>query len=158
MQIQRLRYNNKGFTLIEMLVVLIILGLLAAIVVPRTMKGRRRATDEATRQTLSQLRKAVNEFEADVGCYPTALADLFTRPSGTYTGKGMAGGSVVDISIADVGLLWRGPYFNVTIVPVVPHGQGDWLLVTEVPPGILGNVKLSGATGRAMDGSYYADW
>jgi len=150
--------GKKGFTLIEMLIVLIIIAVLAVVVLPRIMNARRRAKDEATRQTLAQLNTAVEEFEADIGCYPTALADLFTRPAPNYPGKGISGTTVGDVPVPDADTLWKGPYFKATGVPTCPLSgkTTDWTLYTD-PITDLGKVKLT-TTGKGVDGTNYTDW
>jgi len=149
--------GRKGFTLIEMLIVLIIIAVLAVVVLPRIMNARRRAKDEATRQTKSQLETAVEEFEADIGCYPTALADLFTRVGATYSGVGVAGTATEAVSVSGADTLWRGPYFKGSYSATPPIGQGTWSLVTDTVA-TMGMVKITGVTGHAVDGSYYTAW
>jgi len=149
--------GKKGFTLIEMLIVLIIIAVLAVVVLPRIMNARRRAKDEATRQTLAQLNTAVEEFEADIGCYPTALGDMFARPSANYVGKGIAGTTVADVTVVDADTLWKGPYFKAAAVPAVPLGNGSWTLITDTLT-LLGKVRIVGITTKAVDGSNYTDW
>ena len=150
--------GRKGFTLIEMLIVLIIIAVLAVVVLPRIMNARRRAKDEAARQTLSQLKTAVEEFEADVGCYPVSLDDLFTRVSASYAGVGMAGTSIATVTIADADTLWKGPYFKAAALPTVAVGQGaSWSLITNTLT-LLGQVKITGISIKATDGTFYTDW
>lgn len=149
--------KRKGFTLIEMLVVLLIIAVLAVVVLPRIMNARRRAKDEATRQTLAQLNTAVEEFEADLNCYPTSLDDLFTRVAAGYAGVGIAGTATTVVSVSDADTLWRGPYFmKATALPPVPLNQGSWTLVTTFAN--LGKVSITGVTIKASDGTYYTDW
>ena len=78
------RLSQRGFTLIEIMVVIVILGLLAAIVVPRIV-GR---TDEARRTTagiqIKNIEQALHLFKLDNGFYPTTdqgLEALVTKPS-----------------------------------------------------------------------------
>ena len=149
--------GKRGFTLIEMLIVLIIIAVLAVVILPRIMNARRRAKDEATRQTLSQLNTAVEEFESDIGCYPTALADLFTRVNATYAGVGIAGTAVEAVTVTEANTLWKGPYFKGAYNPTPPIGQGTWSLITDTA-NTLGKVSMTGVTGKATDGSYYSSW
>lgn len=85
--------NKKGFTLIEIMLVVIILGVLAAMVVPR-LTGR---SDEARRSVAktdieSNLALALDLYETDTGTFPSELGDLLSAPS-DVTG-------------------WRGPYLK----------------------------------------------
>ncbi len=95
--------NRKGFTLIELVVVILILAILAALIVPRIV-GR---TDDAKRSKaasdISTLRAQVQLYKTDVGNFPDALLDLRTRPS-----EGADG--------------WRGPYLDKEL-PTDPWGN-----------------------------------
>jgi general secretion pathway protein G len=78
------RRSHRGFTLIEIMVVIVILGLLAAVVVPRIV-GR---TDEARRTTaeigIKNIEGALHLFKLDNGFYPSTeqgLEALVTQPT-----------------------------------------------------------------------------
>jgi prepilin-type N-terminal cleavage/methylation domain-containing protein len=75
--------RTKGFTLIEMLAVLVILVTLAAIVIPRFINAGTRSREAALRQTLAEVRNAISIFRNDTGYYPQQLSDLAatTAPS-----------------------------------------------------------------------------
>lgn len=94
---------RKGFTLIELVVVILILAILAALIVPRVV-GR---TDDAKRSKaasdISTLRGQVQIYKTDVGTFPESLLDLRTRPS-----EGADG--------------WRGPYLDKEL-PTDPYGN-----------------------------------
>jgi general secretion pathway protein G len=81
--------RKKGFTLIEIMLVVIILGILAAMVVPK-LTGR---SDEARRSVAktdiqSNLALAVDLYEVDTGEYPSAIEDLMRAPSQVSGWKG----------------------------------------------------------------------
>ena len=57
--------HKKGFTLIELIVVIMILGILATIAVPKFLKTSARAHDNATRSSLSVIRNAIEIYTAD---------------------------------------------------------------------------------------------
>lgn len=81
--------QRNGFTLIEIMLVVIILGVLAAMVVPR-LTGR---SDEARRSVAktdieSNLALALDLYETDTGSYPQQLADLLKAPSDVQNWKG----------------------------------------------------------------------
>lgn len=81
--------RNQGFTLIEIMLVVIILGVLAAMVVPR-LTGR---SDEARRSVAktdieSNLALALDLYETDTGTFPSALEDLLSAPSDVSSWKG----------------------------------------------------------------------
>src|SRR3972149_2030544 len=75
----------RGFTLIEMMVVLVIIGLLMALVGPRFIRQEEKAKMRAARAQVELLGTALDTFRLDVGRYPTtqeSLAALRQRPFG----------------------------------------------------------------------------
>ena len=72
--------NRRGFTLVELVVVVLILGILAAVAVPKLLKTTTRASENSLRQTLSVLRDAIERYSvANTGKLPGDLgteADL----------------------------------------------------------------------------------
>jgi len=80
--------GEAGFTLIEVVVVIIILGLLASIVVPRIVGRTDTAKRTAAEVTIKQLESALKLYRADNGFYPTTdqgLDALVTQPTTTPT-------------------------------------------------------------------------
>lgn len=73
------RANRHGFTLLELLVVIVIIGILAAVAVPRFMGAQDRARVAAALQDVDRYRQALGMFELDYADYPAAL-DLATAP------------------------------------------------------------------------------
>ena len=73
-----------GFTLLELLVVLAILGMLAAFAVPQVMNYLDRARSDSAKIQVSNLSTALDLYRLDVGRYPTTsegLISLVTRPT-----------------------------------------------------------------------------
>ncbi len=70
------RYKQRGFTLIEVLVVLIILGLIAALVVPRITGRVDEAKVETTKIQLRAIKDALEQYKLDNGMYPTTQQGL----------------------------------------------------------------------------------
>lgn len=62
--------NQKGFTLIEIMVVVIILGLLAGLVLPRILGQEEKAKVEASKVQIRSLESALDAFKLDNGFYP----------------------------------------------------------------------------------------
>ena len=68
--------RQRGFTLLELLLVLFIVGLIAAIAAPNVTASITRAKEAALAEDLSVMRRAIDAYQSDQGGYPEALADL----------------------------------------------------------------------------------
>jgi general secretion pathway protein G len=84
--------QNAGFSLIELLVVLIILGLIAGLVVPNIMQRGEDAKIRAADAEVQRLSMAVDEFYLDNGRPPKELRELIEKPGNASN--------------------WNGPYVN----------------------------------------------
>ena len=141
-----LRKKNRGFTLIEMLIVIVVIAILALIVIPRLLGAGRKAKEATLKGNLHQLRNSIQQFEADMGDYPAALTQIVatTAPSGN-------GGTGVALDSQG----YQGPYL-VTPDGNLPDdpftGAGDW---TYTPA--TGAVH-SASTLTALDGTAYSSW
>ncbi len=99
------RRRSRGFTLIEMMVVMVIIGLLMALVGPRFIRQEEKASKGAARAQIEMLGTALDTLRLDVGRYPTTqegLAALRQRPFGMDR--------------------WDGPYLKKD-VPLDPWGR-----------------------------------
>lgn len=77
--------NQAGFTLVELIVVVIIIGLLAGLVVPQFIKQEEKATAKAAKAQIELFGTALDTFRLDVGRYPTSqegMAALMQKPGG----------------------------------------------------------------------------
>jgi general secretion pathway protein G len=122
--------KNKGFTLVELLVVLAILALLLTLAVPRYFSSIERAKDASLKHELNTLRESIDKFYADTGKYPKTLEDLVERQ-----------------------------YIRKLPVDPVTEKDSTWVITPPEPP-LEGDIYdiHSGALGIAKDGSKYADW
>ena len=68
----RKRGRRSAFTLIELLLVLVILGVLAAVVIPKMTGRQKEAKITATQAQISNIKSALSMFENDNGRFPTA--------------------------------------------------------------------------------------
>ena len=67
---------SKGFTFIELMVVMAIVATIVAIVTPRYFQGLERAKETALKQNLKEMREAIDHYHVDKGEYPANLQTL----------------------------------------------------------------------------------
>ena len=91
-QTKRIRpQTQRAFTLIELLLVLVILGILAAIVVPKFAGRTEQAREAAAKTQVANFSTALDAFEVDNGYYPkgkSGLNDLVVAPRDAQNWKG----------------------------------------------------------------------
>jgi len=92
---------RRAFTLVEMLLVVTIIGILAALVIPKIVGRSEQARQTAARSDISAVKTALDMFEVDNGYYPKNLQDLFQPPRDAKN--------------------WHGPYLDK--VPQDPWGN-----------------------------------
>ena len=71
--------DRRGFTLIELMIVVGIVGILAAIAVPNYQWGIIRAKEAVLRETLYNFRTTIDQYNADQGKWPDSLQDLVDK-------------------------------------------------------------------------------
>ncbi|MBK6853861.1 MAG: prepilin-type N-terminal cleavage/methylation domain-containing protein [Burkholderiales bacterium] len=69
----------RGFTMIELIVVMAVIGLLLSIAVPRYLTALDRGKAQVQQQNLALMREAIDKYYGDNGRYPDALDDLVTK-------------------------------------------------------------------------------
>lgn len=142
-----LQKSRKGFTLVELLVVIVVLAVLAAIVLPKFVGAGNRSKDSALRSDLKLIRNAVTLFYTDTGAYPASLAGL-TATSAPAAGLA-ADGTAKSITASD----WHGPYLDT--IPNDPVSGSAFTYSTA--DGSVGKVSAS-ASGKGADGTDYSTW
>ena len=98
----RARRRQRGFTIIELLIVMAILGMLAVMVAPNLFRQADSARQDAARSQMSSLTSALDAHRLDTGRYPDDLDGLLENTSGRST--------------------WNGPYLRGE-VPADPWGN-----------------------------------
>ena len=121
---------SRGFTLIELMVVMVIVALLLTLAVPRYFNSIDKSKEAVLKENLHQMREAISRYYADKGKYPETL-DALT--SDKY--------------------LRRVPLDPIT------ESTSTWQIVQSEDPQKAGvfDVK-SGAVGKGLDGSEYSQW
>ena len=94
--------RQRGFTLVELLLVMVILTTLAAIVLPRFTGVGERGKRTAAQTQIATFKTVLNAFEVDNGYYPKSLEDLVVQPRDANN--------------------WHGPYLD-GAVPADPWGR-----------------------------------
>ena len=107
--------KRRGFTLAEMMTVVAIIGMIAAIGVPQYVNTVRRSKEDALRSNIAVMRAAVDAFRTDTGLFPSSMADV-AATSAPANGLSEAGASTA-ITATD----WRGPYIRTVLTDPVSN-------------------------------------
>lgn len=145
--------GRKGFTLIEVLIVIVVIAVLASIVIPRLLGAGRQAKEAALRGTLQELRNSIGLFQSHTGTYPAALSDIMNAATNPPASGLDVTGAAVGINPSD----YKGPYLTTPnmALPVNPITNAvDWVYGTTAPN--VGEVHAS--AGQALDGTDYSTW
>jgi general secretion pathway protein G len=97
MKIQPSLKKNRGFTLVEIMVVVVIIGILAATILPQFIGTTQEAKVSAAKSQVAELESAVERFYIHMDRYPTAEEGLKV---------------LVDPPAGDASKQWRGPYIK----------------------------------------------
>lgn len=119
--------RKRGFTLVEILVVLAIVALLLTIALPRYFGSLEKSKDVALKENLQVLRVTLDKFYADKGRFPQSLEELVTQN-----------------------------YLRAVPVDPVTESSKSWILLPPADPSKSGVADVkSGAPGKARDGKSY---
>lgn len=132
---QEHRYAKAGFSLIEILIVLGIIGLIMAGIVPYVTSKMKQAKVEQARTEVKKIASEIELYRLHVGEYPTRLIDLVKQPQGAE-GK------------------WNGPYVPGNKEPMDPWGQK---YIYRVTPGGDREYELS-SYGPKGKGAPKSEW
>lgn len=122
--------TTRGFTLMELMVVLTIIALMLTVAVPRYFHGIDKAKEATLKHDLVVLRECIDKFHADQGRYPSSLEELAERR-----------------------------YIRAIPEDPITGSAATWIIIEPEPPstGHVYDVR-SGAPGMARNGSRYQDW
>jgi general secretion pathway protein G len=122
--------GKRGFTLIEMLVVMVVIALLLTIAVPRYWRTLERSKEAVLKQDLSALRDSIDKFYGDTGKFPESLAVLVDKR-----------------------------YLRSIPVDPIAKSAERWVVVQADDPEDTGVKDVhSGAEGSGQNGVPYAAW
>lgn len=121
---------GRGFTLIELMVVMVIIALLLTIAVPRYFDHVDRAREVTLQESLNVMRDAIDKYYGDTGKYPETLDELVTRR-----------------------------YLRRVPVDPLTDSSSTWIVVPPPLPAPSGVYDVhSGAPGKGRTGTPYREW
>jgi len=133
------RRSKRCFTLMEMVIVIAIIALMAAVVTPMYFRHVKTARISAAKQQIALLGQAIGDYQLDNSKPPKSLNDLITNSSGSKK--------------------WNGPYLQATKIPVDPWGN-DYVYQS---PGKYGDYDLysygeNGPEGGGSSDTVIGNW
>jgi len=122
--------RRRGFTLIELMVVMAIVATLLTLALPRYFGSLDKSKEAVLKENLFQMREAISRYYADKGKYPESLEGLATEK-----------------------------YLRKVPLDPITESAATWLLVQPEDPQKSGVVDVrSGAAGKSRDGSEFSQW
>jgi type IV pilus assembly protein PilA len=134
--------REKGFSLIELLIVVTIILIISAIAIPNLMHSKMQANEAAAVVTLQTLNSTAVMYSNSYGSFPHSLSNL--GPSGS-PGASSAGADLIDSGLATG--VKSGYKFTLTVMATDPAGNVVSYAITAVP-------VTPGSTGQK---SFYTD-
>jgi len=121
--------DDRGFTFVELMVVLAIIALLLTVALPRYFSGLERAQEAVLKEDLFVMREAIDDYYVDKGVYPFSLQALVAER-----------------------------YIREIPTDPVTESRETWVLIgLPSDPTVVYDVR-SGAEGEASDGTLYSEW
>jgi general secretion pathway protein G len=130
-----MRTTAWGFSLLELIIVMAVLGILVAFAIPAYQDATLRAKEAILKEDLVGLREALEQHLVDKGLYPEALEDL-----------------------VEFGYLRQLPVDPITKSNETWEPEfAPWMMVDQGQPAGIWNV-FSGSEDESLDGSFYNEW
>lgn len=121
--------KSRGFTFIELMVVLAIIAVLLTVALPRYFSGLERARESVLKEDLFTMRDAIDDYYVDKGAYPSSLQALV-----------------------------EDRYLREIPVDPITDRRDTWVVIGQPQnPEVVYDIR-SGAVGEASDGSLYYEW
>jgi general secretion pathway protein G len=134
---KRMTYRNRGFTLLEIMIVFALIGILVGLGLPQYKTATKKAREAVLKENLFQIRKLIDQYYADKGKYPTSLQTLVDED-----------------------------YVRYIPIDPITKSSGTWVEIQEIPsddellldfqPGVV-DVR-SGSDQKALDGTLFNTW
>ena len=122
--------RRRGFTLIELMVVMAIVATLLTLALPRYFGSLDKSKEAVLKENLYQMREAISRYYADKGKYPESLEGLAVEK-----------------------------YLRKVPLDPITESAATWLLVQPEDPQKSGVLDVrSGAAGKSRDGSEFSQW
>lgn len=123
--------HGRGFTLVEILVVMAIVATLLSLVAPRYFDTLERSRETLLRHDLAVMRDAIDKYYSDKGIYPDTLEDLV-----------------------------QARYLRNVPEDPITQSMDTWIYIPPSDPNAQGSLFdiQSGSDGVALDGSLYSQW
>ena len=129
------RDREEGFSLLELIVVMAVLGILVAFALPAYQDATTRAREAVLKEDLQRMREALEQYLTDKGAYPEALEDL-----------------------VEFGYLRQIPVDPITRSAETWETEiAPWMMVDQGQPAGIWNL-WSGSDDESLDGTPYREW